>query len=58
MVGDLLESLSIWPFTADLGWTVAQFEAFMREVRAELANASLKLYMDVYVQKMILMKSN
>ena len=47
MVGDLLEALGIWPFTTDLGWTAAQFDQLMEEVRAELQNAELKLYIDM-----------
>ncbi|KAJ4362955.1 hypothetical protein N0V83_010072 [Neocucurbitaria cava] len=47
MIGELLESLGIWPFTADLGWTAAQFDYLMREIRAELQNLELKLYMDM-----------
>ncbi len=47
MVGDLLESLGIWPFTAELGWTAAQFDQLMEEVRAELRNTELKLYVDM-----------
>ncbi|KAL6710944.1 hypothetical protein ACN47E_006819 [Coniothyrium glycines] len=51
MVGDLLDSLGVWPFTANLGWSAAQFEYLMHEVRAELANTRLKLYMDLYVAR-------
>ena len=47
MIGELLESLGIWPFTADLGWTAAQFDYLMREIRAELQNLELKLYIDM-----------
>lgn len=47
MVGDLLESLGLWPFTADLGWTIAQYEYLMAEVRAELQRVDLKLYIDM-----------
>jgi hypothetical protein len=44
MVGDLLESHGLWPFTAKLGWTTAQFDYLVREIRAELQNADLRLY--------------
>ncbi|KAH7359517.1 S-adenosyl-L-methionine-dependent methyltransferase [Pyrenochaeta sp. MPI-SDFR-AT-0127] len=47
MIGDLLESLGLWPFTADLGWTAAQFDYLMREVRTELQAVDLKLYIDM-----------
>lgn len=47
MIGDLLESLGLWPFTADLGWTTAQFDYLMSEVRAELQAVELKLYIDM-----------
>lgn len=47
MIGGLLESLGIWPFTADLGWTAAQFDYLMREIRAELSNVDLNLYIDM-----------
>lgn len=47
MIGDLLESLGIWPFMTDLGWTGAQFDYLMREIRAELQNVELKLYIDM-----------
>lgn len=47
MIGDLLEAISLWPFTADLGWTAAQFEYLMGEVRSELQDSTLKLYMDM-----------
>jgi hypothetical protein len=45
MVGDLLESLGLWPFVAQLGWSAAQFEYLLREVRMELQNDELKLYL-------------
>jgi hypothetical protein len=45
VVGDLLESLGLWPFTAHLGWTSAQFNYLMRQVREELQNIELKLYL-------------
>jgi uncharacterized membrane protein len=44
MMGALLESLSVWPFTSELGLTAVQFENLMKEVRIELQNADLKLY--------------
>ncbi|KAI1572628.1 methyltransferase type 11 protein [Pyrenophora tritici-repentis] len=47
MVGDLLESLGVWPFTAELGWTAAQFDHLMGEVRQELGNTDLKLYIEM-----------
>jgi len=46
-IGDLLESLGIWPFTAELGWTSAQFDHLMGEVRQELGNTDLKLYIEM-----------
>lgn len=49
MVGELLDSLSIWPFTEQLGKTKAEVLALMNDVRAELENSTLKLYMTVYV---------
>ncbi|KAL5115160.1 hypothetical protein ACEQ8H_006914 [Pleosporales sp. CAS-2024a] len=45
VVGDLLESMGLWPFTAHLGWTAAQFEYLMQRVRLELRNPELKLYL-------------
>lgn len=47
MIGDLLESLGIWPFTAELGWTAAQFDHLMGQVRQELGNMDLKLYIEM-----------
>ncbi|KAF1946879.1 hypothetical protein EJ02DRAFT_418224 [Clathrospora elynae] len=47
MVGDLLESLGLWPFTSKLGWTAAQFDYLMWEVRAELQTLELKLYINM-----------
>lgn len=47
MIADLLESLGLWPFTGNLGWTGAQYDFLMREVRSELQNDDLKLYMDM-----------
>lgn len=51
MIADLLESLGLWPFTGNLGWTGAQYDFLMREVRSELQNDDLKLYMDIYVAR-------
>lgn len=47
MIGDLLESLGLWPFTSTLGWTAAQFDSLMEEVRTELQNVDLKLYIEM-----------
>lgn len=47
MMGDLLESLGLWPFTQQLNWTAAQFTRLMSEVRSELQNNELKLYVPV-----------
>ncbi|KAF2850477.1 S-adenosyl-L-methionine-dependent methyltransferase [Plenodomus tracheiphilus IPT5] len=47
MIADLLESLGLWPFTANLGWTAAQYDQLMEEIRMELQNTELKLYMDM-----------
>lgn len=47
MVGDLLDSLGLWLFTADLGWTAAQFDYLMQEVRAELQTTELRPYIDM-----------
>ncbi|EUC43111.1 hypothetical protein COCMIDRAFT_7404 [Bipolaris oryzae ATCC 44560] len=49
IIGDLLESIGLWPFTAELGWTAAQFDHLMGEVREELEDVELKLYMEMYV---------
>jgi hypothetical protein len=49
VIGDLLESLGIWPFTSELDWTVVQFDSLMKEVRTELENLDLKLYMNMQV---------
>ena len=35
-MGDLLESLSLWPLTQCLNMTIAQFSLLIKEVRAEL----------------------
>ena len=45
VVGDLLESLGLWPFTAYLGWTTAQFDYLIQEVRLELQDTELNLYL-------------
>ena len=47
MVGELLDSLAIWPFVEHLGWTAAQVETLMQGVRAELEDESLRLYIPV-----------
>ena len=47
MMGDLLESLSLWPLTQQLNYTVTEFQRLMSEVRAELQNKELKLYVPV-----------
>jgi hypothetical protein len=47
MIGDLLESLGLWPFTSTLGWTAARFDHLMGEVRTELQDVSLKLYIEM-----------
>lgn len=49
IVGDMLESLGLWPFTAHLGWSFAAFTQLMQEVRAELQNDELKLYIPMWV---------
>ena len=46
-MGDLLESLSLWPLTQRLNWTAAEFIQLISEVRAELQNNELKLYVPV-----------
>lgn len=51
MMSDLLESLGLWPFTANLGWTAAQYDDLMSEIRSELQNEDLKLYIDIYVAR-------
>ena len=48
IVGDLLESIGVWPFMSELGWTAAQFDHLMEEVRAELRDEELKLYIEMY----------
>ncbi|CAN9114820.1 hypothetical protein CC77DRAFT_1038502 [Alternaria alternata] len=47
MIGDLLESLGLWPFTSTLGRTAAEFDSLMEEVRTELQDVSLKLYIEM-----------
>ncbi|KAF2999928.1 hypothetical protein E8E13_009014 [Curvularia kusanoi] len=49
MMGDLLESLSLWPLTQCLNKTAAEFTQLIREVRDELQDSSLKLYVPIYV---------
>ncbi|KAF2661943.1 S-adenosyl-L-methionine-dependent methyltransferase [Lophiostoma macrostomum CBS 122681] len=44
VVGELLDSLAIWPFTEQLGWTAAQVQTLTAAARAEIRDASLKLY--------------
>lgn len=44
VVGDLLESLGLWPFTAHLGWASDQFDQLMQDIRAELEDNELQLY--------------
>lgn len=46
-MGDLLESLSLWPLTQCLNMTIAQFSRLIKEVRAELQDNDLKLYVPV-----------
>jgi hypothetical protein len=45
MVGDMLDSLGLWPFTQHLGWTVARFTELIDAIRVELQNPDLKLYL-------------
>jgi hypothetical protein len=47
MMGDLLESLGLWPLTHQLSWTVAQYDRLISEIRSELRNNELKLYVPV-----------
>lgn len=47
MIGDLLESLGLWPFTSTLDRTAAEFDSLMEEVRTELQDVSLKLYIEM-----------
>jgi hypothetical protein len=47
VVGELLESLAIWPFTERLNWSKTQVEALTNAARAEMADLTLKLYIEV-----------
>lgn len=47
MMGDLLESLSLWPLTQQLNYTATEFQRLISEVRTELQNKELKLYVPV-----------
>ena len=47
MIGELLDSLSIWPFTEQLGKTRSEVLKLADEVRTELGDATLKLYIPV-----------
>jgi hypothetical protein len=49
MVGDLLESLAIWPLTERLGWTSAQVEVLTNAARVELQDVGLRLYLPMLV---------
>ena len=44
MVGELLESASLWLFTERLGWTTAQVKTLNADARVELEDMSLQLY--------------
>ena len=44
MMGDLLESVSLWLFTERLGWTAAKVATLNNEIRTELQDTSLQLY--------------
>lgn len=44
MIGELLDSLAIWPFTERLGWTRIQAETLTNAARAEIQDPSLRLY--------------
>ncbi|KAJ4291670.1 hypothetical protein N0V90_009565 [Kalmusia sp. IMI 367209] len=44
MMGELLDSASLWLFTVRLGWTAAQVEALNNAARRELQDTSLRLY--------------
>lgn len=46
-MGDLLESLSLWPLTQQLNYTLTEFQRLMNDVRAEFQNRELKLYVPV-----------
>ncbi|KAF2636803.1 S-adenosyl-L-methionine-dependent methyltransferase [Massarina eburnea CBS 473.64] len=47
MVGALLDSLAIWPFTEKLGWTDEQVKTLTDAARRELRDVRLKLYLPV-----------
>jgi hypothetical protein len=47
VVGELLDSLAIWPFTERLNWSKTQVEALTNAARAEMADLTLKLYIEV-----------
>lgn len=47
VVTELLDSLAIWHFTEVLGWTAAQVHDLTRMARAEIEDATLKLYIPV-----------
>lgn len=45
VVGELLDSLSVWYFTERLeGWTAAHVQNLSTMARAEIQDVSLKLY--------------
>ncbi|ORY00663.1 S-adenosyl-L-methionine-dependent methyltransferase [Clohesyomyces aquaticus] len=44
MVGELLDSLAIWPITEKLGWTAAQVGYLTDAARLEIQDLTLKLY--------------
>ncbi|KAH3915432.1 hypothetical protein HBI56_166380 [Parastagonospora nodorum] len=60
VVGDLLESLGLWPFTAYLGWTAAQFDFLIQEVRLELQDTELNLYLPIHIvcERVVLSKDH
>jgi hypothetical protein len=45
VVGDLLASMGLWAFTVCLGETAAWYNQLIREVRLELQNTELQLYL-------------
>ncbi|KAF2264042.1 S-adenosyl-L-methionine-dependent methyltransferase [Lojkania enalia] len=47
MIGEFLDSVSIWPLTERLGWTAAQVETLTSAARMELRDVNLKLYIPV-----------
>lgn len=49
MVGELLDSMAIWPLTEKLGWTAARVDALTNAARAEMNDLSLRLYVPVCV---------